>query len=704
MKKLTVSALSLFITGFASAQTDTLNRKTIEEVVVTGQYSPQSINKSLYKVEVINAQTIKNMAATNVAEVLNQNLNMLIVPDSSSGSSFANILGLGGAYTKVLIDNIPVVNDEGLGNLVDLTKISLDNIERIEIVRGSMGVEYGTNALAGVINIITKKNSSKKVKATLALQEETVGKGYDWYKRGKGRHVQNLNMGYNINNNWYVGLDFNHNDFQGYEGSKNGYRFFDENSNGKRGYDWQPKDQINTNGIIKYSNKNTSVFYKVNWLKEEINYRNPNTELLSYAGGDRTFISRDRDYFTNRWLHQLNVVSKLGQINYVGDFSYQKQEKQLQDYIYDVPNRAESSRDNKKTYYDINTLYSRGMFSNFLDSDKFNFQLGYELDRTNGFADASVGRFNGNNVRRAIFNYANFFSAEWNALPNLYIRPGARLTVSDKFKNLYNYSLAVRLASGQSDFRISGGTANKLPTYDELYTYMVDANHDIRGNENLKPENGYTGALFWDYSDNNSNRSFTASFSAMIIYLENRIESAVVNFTPLQYKYINVDKYRTIPINASFGYRNGDFSFNAGVSFAGISKSLYATNSVSPDNFYFYPEANASLNYKLPKAKTSFAIYYKYNGESRVYKMVSQDTSGNAVYEIGKIGSFNMLNATISQPFFNNHFEITAGVKNILDVKQITNTTNTGDAHNAAASLMNMFYGRSFFARLIYNL
>ena len=84
--------------------------------------------------------------------------------------------------------------------------------------------------------------------------------------------------------------------------------------------------------------------------------------------------------------------------------------------------------------------------------------------------------------------------------------------------------------------------------------------------------------------------------------------------------------------------------------------------------------------------------------------MVSQDTSGNAVYEIGKIGSFNMLNATISQPFFNNHFEITAGVKNILDVKQITNTTNTGDAHNAAASLMNMFYGRSFFARLIYNL
>ena len=82
-------------------------------------------------------------------------------------------MGLGGAYTKVLIDNIPVVNDEGLGNLIDLSKISADNIEKIEIVRGSMGVEYGSNAIAGVINIITKKNFHKKFTANFTLQEES---------------------------------------------------------------------------------------------------------------------------------------------------------------------------------------------------------------------------------------------------------------------------------------------------------------------------------------------------------------------------------------------------------------------------------------------------------------------------------------------------------------------------------------------------
>ena len=57
------------------------------------------------------------MAVTSVGEVLNQNLNILIEPNSGSGDSNAKIMGLGGAYTKVLIDNIPIVSDQGMGNL-----------------------------------------------------------------------------------------------------------------------------------------------------------------------------------------------------------------------------------------------------------------------------------------------------------------------------------------------------------------------------------------------------------------------------------------------------------------------------------------------------------------------------------------------------------------------------------------------------------
>jgi len=224
MKKRTMSLFSLAILNLAYAQKDSLSQKNIEEVVVTGQYTPQSINKSIYKVEVIDAAQIKNMAATNVADVINQNLNILITPNSSSGDSNANIMGLSGEYTKILIDNIPVVSDKGMGNLVDLTKINVNNIERIEIVKGAMGVEYGNNAMAGVINIITKKTYQKKININASLQEETVGKDYDWKKKGFGRHMQSLNLGYRISENLSLTADINHNDFQGFEGIQKGYR------------------------------------------------------------------------------------------------------------------------------------------------------------------------------------------------------------------------------------------------------------------------------------------------------------------------------------------------------------------------------------------------------------------------------------------------------------------------------------------------
>ncbi|MDR6132202.1 TonB-dependent receptor plug domain-containing protein [Chryseobacterium sp. SORGH_AS_1175] len=188
MKKKVLSILSLsFVLWMNAQEKDSLGQKKIEEVVITGQYMQQSINKSIYKVEVIDAQQIKNMAVTNVAEVLNQSLNIQITPDTNSGNSTANILGLGGQYVKILIDNIPVVGDTGLGSNIDLTKLSLTNIERIEIVKGSMGVEYGNGALAGVINIITKKSSSKKLSIRASLQEETVRDSYNLRKKRPGK-------------------------------------------------------------------------------------------------------------------------------------------------------------------------------------------------------------------------------------------------------------------------------------------------------------------------------------------------------------------------------------------------------------------------------------------------------------------------------------------------------------------------------------
>lgn len=710
MKKKLLSILSLSAVLYGHAQEkDSVNQTKIEEVVITGQYMQQSINKSIYKVEVIDAQQIKNMAVTTAAEVLNQNLNIQIVPDSGNGDSSANILGLNNAYTKILIDNIPVVNDRGSGNQTDLSKINVNNIERIEVVKGAMGVEYGNNAVTGVINIITKKTYSQKLNANLSLQEETVGKDYDWFKKGNGRHIQSLNLGYRISDRWTVTADINHNDFQGYKGKYNGYTYFSEMDNGVRGYEWLPKDLLITNAAIRYAKNNTSLFYKVNYLREEINFYSQNVDELSLGGGNRTYIGNDKDYFTNRWIHQFNIQTKLGRINYLGDFSYQTQERQTQDYQYDVPARQERSRDPKSTYYDSKVFYSRGMFSNFLDSEKINFQLGYELDRTNGFANSATFQSieKRDNVNRAIFSYANFISAEWKVSDQFSLRPGYRLSLSDRFDSQSNYSLTARYSTSQkSDLRAVFGSSNRFPTYEELYTYTVDANHDIRGNENLSPETGYSAGLFWDYKTNIANTwRFDISLSGLYLDVKDRIESVIISNSPLRYTYLNINKYNSILFGGGFSAKRDHFSVNAGISVMGISQELVAGNTTSPDDYNFYAEANLAVNYTLPQTKTLFALYYKYSGKRKQFvQETTTNLSAPPNFILGEVGSFNMLNFTISQPFFKNHFELGAGVKNIFDVSSVRNSIQAGGTHNVAADKQNLFYGRSYFIRLNYNL
>ncbi len=705
MKKKVLSILSLSTVLWMNAQEkDSLNQSKIEEVVLTGQYTQQSVNKSIYKVEVIDAKQIKNMAATNVADILNQSLNILITPDRNSGNSTASLLGLGGEYTKILIDNIPVVGDIGLGNNIDLTKLNINNVERIEVVRGSMGVDYGSNAVAGVINIITKKSTQQKLTINASLQEETVGKEYDWYKKGEGRHIQTLNAGYNISEHWYIGANINRNDFQGFKGTEEGYKYFEQDE--KRGYLWQPKDVLNMDGILRYSKNKTSVYYKFGFLNEKLNYYNPVVNEYFYDVDDRTYSATDRDYLTTRYLNQLNVQTKLGAINYTGDFSYQTQNRKYRDFKYDIPNRRLVDTKNEyQSYNKSDVLYSRGVFSNFLDSKKIDFQLGYELDHTSGFAGNIAGDFGGtDNIERKIFNYANFISIEWNAADWLSVRPGYRLALSDKFATQYNYSLTARARITDNDnVRLVVGSANRFPNFDELYTYRVDSNHDIRGNADLKPESGITASLNAEKKIKSaSGWDFVIGTSATYMKLKDRIELAMVNRQPLQYKYINIDNFRSYIFEANFKTQKGQFALAANATYYGISKELNEGGFTSPDDFFNTFEANLSANYTIPKINTILSLYYKYTGKTQMFTLVAPDV-GTSFYHIGEREDFSMMNFIVSQPLFKNHFEISAGVKNIFDVSSVRDTTIAANAHEIADSSSNLFYGRSYFARLSYN-
>ena len=129
----------------------------MDEVVVTAQYTPERADKSIYKVEVINARQIEQKAATNMADLLKDQSTMRVTQNGVLGTSL-RIQGMSGENVKFLQDGVPLIGRMN-GNF-DLNQINLYNVDHIEVIEGPMSVIYGSNALAGVINIITKENKS----------------------------------------------------------------------------------------------------------------------------------------------------------------------------------------------------------------------------------------------------------------------------------------------------------------------------------------------------------------------------------------------------------------------------------------------------------------------------------------------------------------------------------------------------------------
>ena len=127
-------------------------------IVVTGQTETRKTESAPQKITVIDSKKIQQMGAVSLKDVLINELNFRQSNDQFLGAS-ASIRGMGGQNIKVLIDGVPVTGREN-GN-IDLSQLVLANIERIEIIEGPMAVNFGSDALAGVINLITKKNISK---------------------------------------------------------------------------------------------------------------------------------------------------------------------------------------------------------------------------------------------------------------------------------------------------------------------------------------------------------------------------------------------------------------------------------------------------------------------------------------------------------------------------------------------------------------
>ena len=152
-----------------NGQTDDVVGYGLDTIIITGSRHAESLADSVIEVDVIDADTIARSGAANVSEVLQQSAAVKITPNSALGPG-VEIQGFDSEHVLILV-NGRRVNGQVEG-AVDLRRINTSNIRQIEVVRGPSSALYGSDALGGVINIITETDNAG---SELTLRADDIG-------------------------------------------------------------------------------------------------------------------------------------------------------------------------------------------------------------------------------------------------------------------------------------------------------------------------------------------------------------------------------------------------------------------------------------------------------------------------------------------------------------------------------------------------
>ncbi|HPJ14917.1 MAG TPA: TonB-dependent receptor plug domain-containing protein, partial [Spirochaetota bacterium] len=161
MKKLFLSAVMCIYTAAGISAEESAEKNTAvkgDEIVISASKLSTTSEKSGLSVTVIDSKQIEKSGASKVYELLKIQNGISVSSDSSFGGTTSVFMrGADSAYTVVLIDGVKVNDPTSTAGGFDFANLPLNNIERIEIIRGSQSVVHGSDALGGVINIVTKK-------------------------------------------------------------------------------------------------------------------------------------------------------------------------------------------------------------------------------------------------------------------------------------------------------------------------------------------------------------------------------------------------------------------------------------------------------------------------------------------------------------------------------------------------------------------
>ncbi len=647
------------------AQKDSLTN-TLDAAVCTAVVNPTSVRNAVYPVKVIDEKVIQQRAANNLEELLAGETNFRLKSDLIIGSGL-QIGGIGGENIKILVDGVPVIGR--LNGNIDLSQIPLYNVKQVEIIQGSLSAIYGSNSAGGVINIITKKSQIKAFEAKINSLVESV-------------NIQNhsLNLGYRYKKLLVqTGAAF--------------YQFAGLPGDTLRAVSWKPKQQLSSNTTFKYYIDDAQqLTYTYNIFKEQLDnlgeIKLP-TKEYAYAFDDYYYTTRsDQNLnYQGSW-RKFHLQSMLGFNHFYRlKEAYQTRIKQGTSTLLEMGQDTST----------FAGLLSRTVAS-YQYSSKLNFQSGIEAYQESTNSLKIVDSSQQNNHFSNIADYAFFALAKIQLFNNqlVTLQPALRIAYNTKFKAPLMPSLNVLLRPSENwTIRASYAKGFRAPSLKELYFNFIDINHYVIGNQNIKAESTDNFILSPSYTVQNENRMWAIETQLFYNHIKDRITLARYDVANLKYTYFNVGNFKTKGINTSITYKEGSsLTLKGSFAYTGFYNSLRDKNPTLP-TYIYSPEASAEANYTLPGTSLTINVLYRYLGALPNF---NYDIISDSIGE-GLISEYQLLNATITQSFWNNKLQIAVGGKNLFNVKNVNQTGNLGVGHGATGSSVPVNFGSSVFIK-----
>lgn len=576
----------------------------IKEVVVTATRSQKKLKDVPITVQVVTAEDIKKSQSTDFKTFLENEFSGINFT-YDGGSPNINMMGFGGKYVLFLMNGERMAG-ETFDN-IDYDRIDIDNIERIEIIKGASSSLYGSNAIGGVINIITKDSKSPL--------DINTGYLYD----SSRDHKLNLSVG--TKQKW---------------GNLSISSFY------KMREPYIIKDRISTGGI--YNELNVAGFTNYGISPKLTFNLSPKIDLSltpGYYFSERNpgtpagEIVRDRYYNYNLGL-KTNIKFNDNQ-NLIVSGAFDRYDKY--DYFRKI-NEKEKKYENE--VWRISSQYNQNLFK------KHTLVAGGEVlsEKLLSFMfknESTGGRENAQ-------TYSAFTQQDWVINPAVTIVTGARMDYHSIFKQYFTFRLSGMYRFDETmTIRAGYSGGFRSPTLKELYTnwfHPWGGGFQLMGNKNLRPETSDNFNISIDFNFKKLNLTFITQYSKIKdkINLQGSIGDTL--------RHVNLHgNTDVLSSEVSAIYKlNKNFHFKGSYSYYDIGKKRSENR---PHTLTFKAEYIPSAKYYIP----SIIISGKYLSQTKIYDDDSSSFVSYAPYSIWRLQLASKLPMG---------FTLTGGINNIF--------------------------------------